>query len=153
MSYQIYGYVQIKEDNNWITAPVYHKESTGDFEPVIIWYGREVGQYLWQKGTHVKTKDEAVDFMKNMGYWDENIEKAYENSNEELEPIKAISLAYMKYIALIFDPDHNDYDYGGDEDRIKPGIEDIVRKVEAIVEFAEFYGNLDEVRFIFHESY
>ncbi len=146
MGYQIYGYVQIKKANNWITAPVYHKESNGDFEPVIIWHGREVGQYLWQKGTFV-TKVEAEEFMREMDYLEED-EEAY-----ALESVKAISLAYLKYIALTFDPDHNDYDDSGDEDCIKPGIKDIVRKIETIVEFAEFYGSLDEVRFIFHESY
>lgn len=146
MGYQIYGYVQIKKAEGWVTAPIYHKSNYERMEPVIIWHRREVGQYLWQKGTYV-TKDEAKDFMKNMNYWDEDEE------DNALESVKAISLAYMKYIALTFDPDHNDYDYGGDEDCIKPGIEDIVHKVEAVVSFADFYGNLDEVRFIFHESY
>ena len=144
MGYQIYGYVQIKKENKWITAPVYHKESTDNFEPVILWHNSEVGRYLWQKAAYV-TEDEAKDFIRKMGYDDEE--------DRELLPVKAISLAYMKYIALTFDPDHNDYDDSGDEDRIKPGIEDMVQKIEAIVEFAEFYGNLDEVRFIFHESY
>lgn len=142
MGYQIYGYVQIKKDNNWITAPVYYKRADNNFEPVVLWHGREVGQYLWQKGTYV-TEDETKDFIREMGY----------DEDDAVESVKAISLAYMKYIALTFDPDHNDYDYGGDEDHIKPGIEDIVRKIEAVVEFAGFYGNLDEVRFIFHESY
>ena len=152
MGYQIYGYVQIKKAEGWVTAPVFlKKEYHSNDEPVLIWHGREVGQYLWQKGTYV-TRDEAKDFMQNMGYWDEDAEKDYEENGEVLS-VKAISLAYMKYIALTFDPDHNDYDYGGDEDRIKPGIENIVRKVEAVVDFAEFYGNLDEVRYIFHESY
>lgn len=146
MGYQIYGYVQIKKAEGWVTAPIYHKSNYERMEPVIIWHGREVGQYLWQKGTFV-TEEEAANFMREMNYLEKD-EEAY-----ELECVKAISLAYMKYIALTFDPDHNDYDYGGDEDRIKPGIEDIVRKVEAVVEFAEFYGNLDEVRYIFHESY
>jgi len=140
MGYQIYGYVQIKKDNNWITAPVYHKRADNNFEPVVIWHGREVGQYLWQKGTYV-TKEEAKDFIREMDY------------DEEMLPVKAISLVYIKYIALTFDPNHNDYDYGGDEDCIKPGIEDIVHKIDAVVEFADFYGKLDEVRFIFHESY
>lgn len=144
MGYQIYGYVQIKKAEGWATAPVFHKESAGNFEPVIIWHNSEVGRYLWQKATYV-TEDETKDFMRNMGYWEED--------EETLEPVKAISLAYMKYIALTFDPEHNDYDDSGDEDRIKPGIEDMARKIEAVVEFAEFYGNLDEVRFIFHESY
>ncbi len=147
MGYQIYGYVQIKKAEGWATAPVYlKKEYQSNAEPVLIWHGREVGQYLWQKATYV-TEDEAKDFMKNMGYLEEDEEVC------ALEAVKAISLAYMKYIALTFNPDHNDYDYGGDEDRIKPGIEDIVHKIEAVVEFAEFYGNLDEVRYIFHESY
>lgn len=150
MGYQIYGYVQIKKNHDWVTAPVYYKKSTDNFKPVLIWHGQEVGQYLWQKGTYV-TKNEAKDFMRNMGYWDKK--PVEEDEEREPESVKAISLAYMKYIALTFEPDHNDYDYGGDEDRIKPGIEDIVHKVEAVVEFAEFYGNLDEVRFIFHESY
>ena len=142
MGYQIYGYVQIKKENKWVTAPVYYKRAENNFEPVVLWHGREVGQYLWQKGTYV-TEDETKDFIREMGY----------DEDDAVESVKAISLAYMKYIALTFDPDHNDYDYGGDEDRIKPGIEDMVQKIEAIVEFAEFYGNLDEVRFIFHESY
>jgi hypothetical protein len=142
MSYQIYGYVQIKKENKWVTAPVYYKRAENNFEPVVLWHGREVGQYLWQKGTYV-TEDETKDFIREMGY----------DEDDAVESVKAISLAYMKYIALTFNPDHNDYDYGGDEDRIKPGIEDIVHKVEAVVEFANFYGNLDEVRFIFHESY
>ena len=152
MGYQIYGYVQIKKAEGWATAPVYlKKEYQSNAEPVLIWHGREVGQYLWQKGTYV-TEEEAKDFMRNMGYWDKDAEREYEENGDILS-VKTISLAYMKYIALTFDPDHNDYDYGGDEDRIKPGIEDIVHKVEAVVEFADFYGNLDEVRFIFHESY
>ena len=146
MGYQIYGYVQIKKAEGWVTAPIYHKSDYEGMEPVLIWHGREVGQYLWQKGTLV-TEEEAANFMQEMDYLGKD-EEAY-----ALEPVKAISLAYMKYIALTFDPDHNDYDYGGDEDRIKPGIENIVRKIEAVVEFAEFYGNLDEVRYIFHESY
>ena len=146
MGYQIYGYVQIKKAEGWATAPVYHKKSNGDFEPVIIWHGQEVGQYLWQKGTFV-TEEETEEFMREMDYLEEDEEAC------ALESVKAISLAYMKYIALTFDPDHNDYDYSGDEDRIKPGIEDMARKIEAVVEFAECYGNLDEVRFIFHESY
>ena len=145
MGYQIYGYVQIKKAEGWITAPVFLKNNYHpDGEPVILWHGREVGQYLWQKGTYV-TRDEAKDFMKNMNY---NIEE-----DDAMEPVKTISLAYMKYIALTFDPDHNDYDDGGDEDRIKPGIEQMIKQIEAVVEFAEFYGNLDEVRYIFHESY
>ena len=143
MGYQIYGYVQIKEANNWITASVYHKKSDGDFEPVILWHGREVGQYLWQKGTFV-TRVEAEEFMQKMGYDEED---------RELEPVKAISLAYMKYLALTFDPEHNDYDYSGDEDYIKPGLERMANQVEAVVNLAEFYGNLDEVRYIFYESY
>ena len=142
MGYQIYGYVQIKDAEGWATASVYYKRAENNFEPVVLWHGREVGQYLWQKGTYV-TEDEAKDFIREMGY----------DEDDAVESVKAISLAYMKYIALTFNPDHNDYDYGGDEDRIKPGIEDIVHKVEAVVEFADFYGNLDEVRFIFHESY
>ena len=144
MGYQIYGYVQIKKAEGWATAPIYHKSNYEGMEPVILWHGREVGQYLWQKGTYV-TRTEAEEFMKKMHYDREE--------GDPLEPIKAISLAYMKYIALTFDPDHNDYDYGGDEDCIKPGIEDMVRKIDAIIEFADFYGNYDEVRFIFHESY
>ena len=148
MGYQIYGYVQIKKSDGWVTAPVFHKTpyraEYEAMEPVIIWHGREVGQYLWQKGTYV-TRDEAKEFMKEMNY---DIEEG-----ETLEPVKAISLPYLKYIALTFDPDHNDYEYSGDEDNIKPGIEDMVRKIEAVVEFAEFYGSLDEVRYIFHESY
>ena len=147
MGYQIYGYVQIKKAEGWITAPIFLKNNYHpNGEPVVLWHGREVGQYLWQKGTLV-TEEEAANFMREMNYLEKD-EEAY-----ELESVETISLAYMKYIALTFDPNHNDYDYGGDEDCIKPGIEDIVRKVEAIVEFAEFYGNLDEVRFIFHESY
>ena len=142
MGYQIYGYVQIKKAEGWATAPVYYKRAENNFEPVVLWHGREVGQYLWQKGTYV-TEDEVKDFIREMGY----------DEDDAVESVKTISLAYMKYIALTFNPDHNDYDYGGDEDRIKPGIEDIVHKVEAVVEFADFYGNLDEVRFIFHESY
>ena len=145
MSYQIYGYVQIKKENYWITAPVYHKKSNGDFEPVILWHGREVGQYLWQKSTLV-TEEEATNFMREMDYLEKDEEAC------ALESVKAISLAYMKYIALTFDPDHNDYDYGGDEDCIKPGIEQMIKQIEAVVEFAEFYGNLDEIRYIFHES-
>ena len=151
MGYQIYGYVQIKKDNNWITTPVYYKRAENNFEPVLIWHGREVGQYLWQKGTYV-TKDEAIEFMREMGYWDEDAEKEYEEKEEVLN-VKTISLAHMKYLAVTFDPNHNDYKYGGDEDCIKPGIEDMVHKVEAVVEFADFYGDLDEIRFIFHESY
>ena len=151
MGYQIYGYVQIKKDNNWITAPVYYKRADNNFEPVVIWHGREVGQYLWQKGTYV-TKPKAEEFMREMGYWDEEAEEAYKENGELLD-VKAISLAYMKYLALTFNPEHNDYDYGGDEDRIKPGLEEMTQQVEMIVEFADFYGNLDEVRFIFHESY
>ena len=151
MGYQIYGYVQIKKAEGWVTAPVFLKKDYSKDEPVLIWHGREVGQYLWQKGTYV-TKDEAKDFMKNMNYWDEEAEKEYEENGEVLD-VKAISLAYMKYIALTFDPNHNDYDYGGDEDHIKPGIEQMVKQIEAVVDFAEFYGNLDEVRYIFHESY
>ena len=151
MGYQIYGYVQIKKVEGWVTAPIFLKNNYHpNGEPVVLWHGREVGQYLWRKGTYV-TENEAKDFMRSMGYWDKN--PVEEDEEREPESVKAISLAYMKYIALTFDPDHNDYDYGGDEDRIKPGIEDMVRKIEAIVEFAEFYGNLDEVRFIFHESY
>ena len=147
MGYQIYGYVQIKGNLGWKTAPVYHKNKYHpDGEPIILWHGREVGQYLWQKGTFV-TEKETEEFMREMNYLKEDEEAC------ALESVKAISLAYMKYIALTFDPDHNDYDDGGDEDRIKPGIEDMVRKIEAVVEFSEFYGNLDEVRFIFHESY
>ena len=149
MGYQIYGYVQIKRSDGWVTAPVYHKDKYHpDGEPVIVWRGSEVGQYLWQKGTYV-TREEAKDFMRNMGYWDEDAEK----DGETLEPVKVISLAYMKYIALTFDPDHNDYNYGGDEDRIKPGVEDMVNQIDMIVKFSEFYGNFDEVRYIFHESY
>ena len=144
MGYQIYGYVQIKKAEGWITAPVYHKESTGDFEPVIIWRGREVGQYLWQKGTFV-TRTEAKEFMREMRY---DIEE-----DNALEPVKAISLAYMKYLALTFDPEKNDYDNGGDEDCIKPGLEVMAGNTETIAYLAEFYGNLDEIRFIFHESY
>ena len=152
MGYQIYGYVQIKKAEGWITAPIFLKNNYHpNGEPVVLWHGREVGQYLWRKGTYV-TEDEGKDFMRNMGYWDKDAEREYEENGDVLD-VKAISLAYMKYIALTFDPDHNDYDYGGDEDRIKPGIEDMVRKIEAVVEFADFYGNLDEVRFIFHESY
>ena len=151
MGYQIYGYVQIKKNHDWVTAPVYYKRSADNFEPVLIWHGREVGQYLWQKGTFV-TKNEAKDFMRNMGYWDENAEKDYEENGEVLD-VKAISLAYMKYIALTFNPEHNDYDYNGDEDNIKPGLEQIAIQVEAVVSLAEFYGNYDNVRFIFHESY
>ena len=143
MGYQIYGYVQIKKDNNWITAPVYYKRAENNFEPVVLWHGREVGQYLWQKGTYV-TKNEAIEFIRKMGYDEED---------RELLPVKAISLAYMKYLALTFDPEHNDYDYNGDEDNIKPGLERMANQVEAVVDLAEFYGNLDEVRFIFHESY
>jgi len=142
MGYQIYGYVQIKKDNNWITAPVYHKRTDNNFEPVVLWHGREVGQYLWQKGTYV-TEDETKDFIREMGY----------DEDDAVESVKAISLAYMKYLALTFDPEHNDYDYSGDEDCIKPGLERMANQVEAVVDLAEFYGNLDEVRFIFHESY
>ena len=144
MGYQIYGYVQIKKAEGWVTAPVYTKNPyrVDNLEPVIIWHGSEVGRYLWQKGTYV-TQEEAKDFMKEMGY----------EEGDTLEPVRAISLAYMKYIALTFDPDHNDYDDGGDEDRIKPGVERMAKQVEAVVDFAEFYGNFDEIRFIFHESY
>lgn len=145
MSYQIYGYVQIKKAEGWVTAPVFLKNNYHpDGVPVIIWHGQEVGRYLWRKGTYV-TRDEAKEFMKEMGY---DVEE-----DDAMEPVKTISLAYMKYIALTFDPDHNDYDDGGDEDRIKPGIEQMIKQIEAVVEFAEFYGNLDEVRYIFHESY
>jgi hypothetical protein len=144
MGYQIYGYVQIKNAEGWITAPIYHKSNYEGMEPVILWHGREVGRYLWQKGTYV-TRTEAEEFMDKMHYDREE--------GDALEPVKAISLAYMKYLALTFDPDHNDYDDSGDEDCIKPGLEDMVRKIDTIVEFADFYGNLDEVRFIFHESY
>ena len=144
MGYQIYGYVQIKKAEGWITAPIYHKSNYEGMEPVILWHGREVGRYLWQKGTYV-TRTEAEEFMKEMHYDREE--------GDPLEPVKTISLAYMKYIALTFNPDHNDYDDSGDEDCIKPGIEEMTRKIETIVEFAEFYGNYDEVRFIFHESY
>lgn len=143
MGYQIYGYVQIKKAEGWVTAPVYYKSDYKRMEPVIIWHGVEVGKYLWQKGTYV-TRDEAKDFMENMNY---DVEE-----DDAMEPVKTISLAYMKYIALTFNPDHNDYDDSGDEDRIKPGIEQMVKQIEAVVEFAEFYGNLDEVRYIFHES-
>jgi len=142
MSYQIFGYVQIKKENNWITAPVYYKRAENNFEPVVLWHGREVGQYLWQKGTYV-TEDETKDFIREMGY----------DEDDAVESVKAISLAYMKYLALTFNPEHNDYDYSGDEDRIKPGLEEMARQVEMIVEFADFYGDLDEIRFIFHESY
>ena len=146
MGYQIYGYVQIKKENYWITAPVYHKKSNGDFEPAILWQGREVGQYLWQKSTLV-TEEEATNFMREMDYLEKDEEVCV------LESVKAISLAYMKYLALTFNPEHNDYDYSGDEDCIKPGLERMANQVEAVVDLAEFYGNLDEVRFIFHESY
>lgn len=151
MGYQIYGYVQIKKAEGWVTAPIYYKSNYKGMEPIILWHGREVGRYLWQKGTYV-TKEEAKEFMGEMDYWDEEAEEAYKENGELLD-VKAISLAYMKYLALTFNPEHNDYDDSGDEDRIKPGLEDMVHKVETIVEFAEFYGNLDEVRFIFHESY
>ena len=145
MGYQIYGYVQIKKAaEGWVTAPIYHKSNYEGMEPVILWHGREVGRYLWQKGTYI-TRTEAEEFMKEMHYDREE--------GDPLEPVKAISLAYMKYLALTFNPEHNDYDDSGDEDRIKPGIEDMVQKIDTIVEFAEFYGNLDEIRFIFHESY
>lgn len=145
MGYQIYGYVQIKDrnENKWKTACIYHKTPyKDDLCPIVLWHGREVGQYLWQKASLVTT-EEAKEFVKEMDYDEE----------DGVPPVAAISLAYMKYLALTFDPDHNDYDYSGDEDRIKPGIEDMVNKIETIVEFAEFYGNLDEVRFIFYESY
>ena len=148
MGYQIYGYVQIKKTEGWVTAPVFHKTpyraENEAMEPVIIWHGREVGRYLWQKGTWV-TRAEAEEFMKEMHYDKEE--------GDAVEPVKTISLAYMKYLALTFDPDHNDYDDGGDEDNIKPGLERMAHQVEMIGEFAEFYGNYDEIRFIFHESY
>ena len=151
MGYQIYGYVQVKGNLGWKTAPVYHKDKYHpDGEPVIIWHGREVGQYLWQKGTYVE-RETAEEFMKEMGYWDKD--PVEEDEERELEPVKAISLAYMKYLALTFNPEHNDYDYSGDEDRIKPGLEEMAKQVEMVVEFAEYYGNYDEIRFIFHESY
>lgn len=147
MGYQIYGYVQIKKAEGWITAPVFLKNNYHpNGEAVIIWHSSEVGQYLWQKGTLV-TEEEATDFMREMNYLEKD-EEAY-----ALEPVKAISLAYMKYLALTFNPEHNDYDYSGDEDNIKPGLERMANQVEAVVDFAEFYGNLDEVRYIFHESY
>ena len=154
MGYQIYGYVQVKDrdEQKWKTACIYHKTPYKDeLCPIVLWHGREVGQYLWQKGTYV-TKDEAKEFMREMDYWDEEAEEAYKENGELLD-VKAISLAYMKYLALTFEPEHNDYDYSGDEDRIKPGLEEMAKQVEMIVEFADYYGTLDEVRFIFHESY
>ena len=151
MGYQIYGYVQVKDrdEKKWKTACIYHKSPYKDeLCPIVLWHGREVGQYLWQKGSYV-TEEEAEDFMWEMDYW----EKEEDKEDCKLEPVKAISLAYMKYLALTFDPEHNDYDYSGDEDRIKPGLEEMAKQVEMVVEFAEYYGNYDEIRFIFHESY
>lgn len=148
MGYDIYGYAQIKKDYGWKYIPVYKKESSG-YNLVSISAYAEPAKYIWQKGSYV-TEAEKEEFY-NIAFQDDD---PYDPDDRYFN-VKAISLAALKYYEMTFNPNgHNDYEDAGDEDYIKPGMRSIINEIEVIAQIAdEYYLTLDDVRFIFFESY
>ena len=147
MGYDIYGYAQIKKAYGWKYIPVYKKEL--GYNLVSIDACSEPARYIWQKGSYV-TEAEKEEFY-NIAFKGDD---PYDPDDRHFN-VKAISLAALKYYEMTFNPDgHNDYDDAGDEDYIKPGMQRVINEIEVIAQIAdEYYLTLDDVRFIFFESY
>ena len=138
MGYEIYGHAEYRNSNGeWEPIPVYKKTDEGHMEIIKIWRcGSEIGHYLTERSYGVMPKERA-NFIAGMGYEDED----FENTN-----VYAISLAQLKYIGVAYKPDYVDDDLG---ERIK----DIADQIEKLAEMGEIYRGLDEIRYIFYESY
>ena len=148
MSYDICGYVQKREKYGWKNVPLYKSKSKDNYELVELCMNSEAAKYIWDKGYAV-TEEEKKRFHDEMFPGDDPYD-----SEDPFFHVKAISLAALKYYAVTFNPDDNDYEGAGEEDWIKRGLQIMVNRIETALDLAdEYYFSLDNVRFIYYESF
>ena len=140
MGYDICGYVQKREKYGWKNIPLYKNRNL-----VELCMNSEAAKYIWDKGYAV-TEEEEKRFHDEMFPGDDPYDP-----EDPFFHVKAISLAAVTFVPNV---DDNDYDGAGDEDWIKRGLQIMVNRIETALDLAdEYYFSLDNVRFIFYESF